>query len=141
MAAAADTIMVTMMATPSFALFAVLQDALISTRILCAPTNMTATAQSPVLTCFPFNVAFVAEMVTLQVTASSSRRPSRPLLPLLMFVLIRVCPPFHQTFHQTPFHQNNIIAHPPELCLKQNQKSTKKNSKLHFLLSTAAADV
>jgi hypothetical protein len=69
--AAADTIMATTTTVnPSFVPFAVLQDAQISTRIMCAPTNLTATAQSPVLTCFPFNVAFVAQMVTLQVTAS-----------------------------------------------------------------------
>jgi hypothetical protein len=129
--------MATMVAR-SFAPFAVLQDALITTRISCVPTNLIATAQSPVLTCFPFNVAFVAEVVTLQVTASSSpsrssssRDPSHS-----------VCPPFHNTLHNT--HHNNNTVHPPELCLKHPKqkipkKQTKKNSKEHFLLLVAAA--
>jgi hypothetical protein len=136
-----------MVATPtaSFAPFAVLQDAPITTRISCVPTNLTATAKSPVLTCFPFNVAFAAKMVTLQVTASSSpsrssssRDPSHS-----------VCPPFHNTHHNT--HHNNNTVHPPELCLKHPKqkittipkKQTKKNSKEHFLLfvEATAADV
>jgi len=121
--------MATMVAT-SFAPFAVLQDALITTHILCAPTNLTATALSPVLTCFPFNVAFVAEMVTLQVTASSSHsRDSHS-----------VCPQFHNNHNN---HNNNNTVHSPELCLKHHpptsKKEKKKISKQHFLLSTAAA--
>jgi hypothetical protein len=140
--------MATMVAT-SFAPFAVLQDALITTRISCVPTNLTATAQSPVLTCFPFNVAFAAKVVTLQVTASSSpsrssssRDPSHS-----------VCPPFHNTHHNNTHHNNthhntqhthhnNNTVHPPELCLK-HPKQKKKNSKEHFLLfvEATAADV
>jgi hypothetical protein len=88
--AAANTIVVVAAAPPmmkptSFAPFAVLLDALISTPIMCAPTSLTATAQSPVLTCFPLNVAFVAETVTLRVTASSRLLPTIPpvLIPAL----------------------------------------------------------
>ena len=96
------------MVATSFAPFAVLQDALITTRISCVPTNLTATAKSPVLTCFPFNVAFAAEMVTLQVTASSSPSPSRSSSRDPSH---SVCPPFHNTHHNTHRYFTKMIKY------------------------------
>ena len=109
---------------PSFVQCVMLQDALVTTRILCAPTNLTVQARLRVPTCCQFSVAIVAGLATLQVTA---RLPGLLQLLLLLLILILllwpvfVCPPFPPPHTLPPHTQNNPLAL-YSLDLKKNKK-------------------
>ena len=109
---------------PSFAQCVMLQDALVTTRILCAPTNLTVSVRLRVPTCCQLSVATVVGLATHQVTAMLPGLLQLLLLLLLLLILLLwpvfVCPPFPPP-HTLPHTQNN---HPAlySLDLKKNKK-------------------
>jgi hypothetical protein len=115
---------------PSFALFAVLLDAPTITRTMCVPTNMTAAAQSPVLTCCRYSVACVVKADTLQVTANNNPGGRRHHhhhhhhLPLFVY------PPFQELPRR---RRRQLFVLLPELCLKLTTHNNNKDANYPLL--------